>query len=90
MIKVSNDVIYRCVADEHMLIPVGENSKGVNGLFILTETGARIWQLLSEGVGLDTISETLASEYEAPAEMIMADAEELISKLLEAGLVTEE
>jgi hypothetical protein len=90
MIKVSNDVIYRCVADEHMLIPVGESSKGVNGLFILTETGARIWQLLSEGVGLDTISETLASEYEAPAEMIRADAEELISKLLEAGLVTEE
>lgn len=87
MIKVSNDVIYRCVADEHMLIPVGKSSKGISGLFVLSETGAEIWQLIAEGKDTDEIVKRLSEEYDAPADTVKADAEELILKLLEAGLL---
>lgn len=89
MIKVAKDVVYRCVAEEHMLIPVGSDAAGVNGLFILTESGARIWELLTEERSEDEICDTLESEYDAPRDTIAADVRELIEKLREAGLVTD-
>lgn len=89
MIKVAKDVVYRCVADEHMLIPVGADSVGVNGLFILTESGARTWELLTQEHSEKEICDILANEYDAPYDTIANDVHELLTKLREAGLISD-
>ena len=38
--KVSNQFIMRTIADEHLLIPVGEAAISVKGLIALSESGA--------------------------------------------------
>lgn len=39
--KVSENVIHRCVADEDMLVPIGEAAMDMNGLYVLTAYRSR-------------------------------------------------
>lgn len=55
--------------------------------FTLNEVGTRIWELLGEGTELAVIVELLTEEYEAPFEVIEADARAVIAALLKARLV---
>ena len=87
--KTNENVIYRCIADEHILIPVGSEAMDTNGLFVLTETGAIVWEKLTENKGIDEIVAAICREYDADEETVRADVESLIAKLIEAGLVTE-
>ena len=85
--KVSEDVIYRCVADEHILIPVGAAAQENNGLIVLNEVGARVWELLSQGKNQDEIVDSIAAEYDAEMQTIREDVQELLQKLMLLGLV---
>ena len=87
--KTNENVIYRCIADEHILIPVGSEAMDTNGLFVLTETGAIVWEKLTEEKSVDEIVAAICMEYDAEDSVVRADVESLIAKLLEAGLVTE-
>lgn len=87
--KTNENVIYRCIADEHILIPVGSEAMDTNGLFVLTETGAIVWEKICEEKSVDEIVAAICEEYDAPDAVVRADVESLIAKLLEAGLVTE-
>lgn len=85
--KVNDQVIYRCIAGEHILIPVGAVALKQNGLYVLNEVGALIWTLLCEGKSESEIITQIAAEYDAPEEMISADYHELIQQLYQAGLL---
>ena len=87
--KTNENVIYRSIADEHILIPVGSEAMDTNGLFVLTETGAIVWEKLTENKSADEIVAAICREYDADEETVRADVESLIAKLIEAGLVTE-
>ena len=50
--KVNENVIHRCVVDEDILVPVGETAGDMNGLYVLTPTGAEIWDMLADGKDL--------------------------------------
>ena len=65
--KTNENVIYRCIADEHILIPVGSEAMDTNGLFVLTETGAIVWEKLCEEKSVDEIVAAICEEYDAPA-----------------------
>ena len=62
--EVSKDVVYRCVAGEHILIPVGGASLGKNGMFILSEVGGLIWKGISDGKNLEQIVQQILDEYD--------------------------
>jgi hypothetical protein len=56
--------------------------------FSLNEVGTRIWQLLVDGNGLEQLLSTLHCEYHAPVEQLRQDTEELLTVLLDKGLLT--
>ena len=56
-----------------------------NGLFVLTETGAIVWEKLTENKSADEIVAAICREYDADEETVRADVESLIAKLVEAG-----
>ena len=87
--KTNENVIYRCVADEHILIPVGESAQSNNGLFVLNEVSAEVWKLLVEGKSEAEIVAHIAENYDAELAVIEADVKAVIEKFAEAGLVTE-
>lgn len=86
--EVSKDVVYRCVAGEHILIPVGGASLGKNGMFILSEVGGLIWKGISDGKNLEQIVQQILDEYDVDEKTAREDADALIERLQKAGLVT--
>lgn len=84
--KVNENVIYRCVAEEHMLIPVGAAAMQSNGLIVLNDVGALVWKLFSAGKTMDEVVAAIMDEYDASEETIRRDVEELTDKLVEKGL----
>jgi DNA-binding CsgD family transcriptional regulator len=88
-IKTNPNVIRRNVAGEDILIPIGDSALEHNGLFVLTPTGAEIWDALVEGKSLEEIVANIAEEYGIDTETIRKDVLELIERLAQLGLVTE-
>ena len=55
--------------------------------FGLDAVGTRIWQLLQEHSDLQKIYDSMLEEYDVEGEQLEKDIDELITKLVEAGLV---
>ena len=87
--KVNDQVIYRSIAGEHILIPVGEVALKQNGLYVLNEVGALIWTMLSEGKTSDEIIAQIAEEYDAPLDTIREDYTQLTEELYSVGLLVD-
>jgi pyrroloquinoline quinone biosynthesis protein D len=56
--------------------------------FSLDEVGGRIWELCEGDRSVADIAAAVAAEYDAEADVVAADALELLAELKEAGLVT--
>jgi hypothetical protein len=55
--------------------------------YSLNELGAKTWELLDGNRTVREIAECLASEYDAPADLIEPDIESLLKDLLACGLL---
>ena len=58
-----------------------------NRIFELSETGARVWALLSEGLDRAQILERLVAEYDVPRDRAATELNELLSQLAGARLL---
>ncbi|HEV7920548.1 MAG TPA: PqqD family peptide modification chaperone [Thermoanaerobaculia bacterium] len=54
---------------------------------VLNETGARVWELLVRGEGLDAIAAAVAADYEVDAQRAAEDVAAIVAQLREANLV---
>ena len=88
--KVNENVIHRCVADEDMLVPIGEAAGEMNGLYVLTPTGGEIWDMLAEGKGIEDIVGIMSEDYGEDPAVIRADVVAIIEKLKAMGLIIED
>jgi len=85
--KVKIEAVLREIAGDHVLVPVGDTVIEHNGLFALSEVGARIWELLPECENADEITDKLLEEFDAPRETVSADVKEFLDKLYALGLI---
>jgi hypothetical protein len=80
--RVSQNVLMRKVDDEFVLVHMDRNQ-----IFALNPTGARLWELLSEGRSRSDATEQLVREFEVDAETVELEAETLLRQLVEEGLL---
>ena len=85
--EIKAELVLREIAGDYALIPVGESGLAHNGLFSLSETGARIWELLPQAETAEEIVDTLAQEYDAPRETIQTDVTEFLNKMRELNII---
>ena len=85
--KINPNIIHRNVAGEDLLLPIGETALEHNGLFVLTPTGAELWDYLVEGKTIDEIVDIMSEEYDEDPAVIREDALALIKKLADLNLV---
>lgn len=85
--KASNNVIYRCIADEHVLVPVGNAALNNNGLIVLNEIGAEIWAMLGEETTQEKIVEHIMERYDVDRATAEADTAEFLNTLCGRGLL---
>ena len=81
-IKVLPDILSQEVSGETVLLDLNsENYFGLN------DVGTRIWQLIQEDGDLQKVYDTMLDEYDVDKKQLEKDMEELVAKLVDAGLI---
>jgi hypothetical protein len=81
-VAASSDVVTRRLDEELIMLDLASEN-----YFGLDEVGARMWEVVSAAPNLQAAFDELLSEYDVDAERLHLDLEELVSQLLERGLV---
>lgn len=85
--KIKKDVVVRCVAGEYMLIPIGDAITDYNGLFVITESGMLLWDLIKNGAEKDELVSALMKEYGIDSKTAAEDINEFIKKLCDLEIL---
>ena len=85
--KVKDGFVLRKVAGNYIIIGAGEEAVDFNGMITVNETGAFLWNLLSEDITVDELLSALLKEYDIDENTAKADIDEFITKLKEGELL---
>ena len=83
-VTIPPQVMARTVGDETVILDLASGT-----YYGLDPVGARMWQLMGEGLTLAAICETLLEEYEVTREQLEADMIRLTDELSAKGLVVQ-
>jgi hypothetical protein len=76
------DVAWRRVGDDAVLVHLKTNR-----IYSLNRTGARFWELLSEGYGRDAAQATLLGEFDVAEDELRKEVDDLLAALTRDGLL---
>lgn len=85
--RARRNIEIRQIAGENLLIPVAENAGMVNGLMVLSESGALLWDRLQQETDRQALIDCLLAEYEVDAARAGADVDSFLRQLHEAKLL---
>lgn len=85
--EIKKELIKREIAGDVILVPVGKAVVENNGLFVLNELGAFLWDRIPEAAGEADLVQALLEEYEVTPEIAAADIHEFLEKLREMGIL---
>ena len=85
--RLKSDYVLREIAGDWVLVPTGEAVAKYNGLFGVSEVGARILALLPECNDEEEIAAKIVEEYDVDAAVAAADVREFISSLREKEII---
>lgn len=81
-VAVTTDTLINVIGDEAVLLNLKNES-----YYGLDEIGTRMWQVLTTHPSIQSAYDALLAEYEVAPETLRADLVELLSKLMEQGLI---
>ena len=85
--KIKKELIKREIAGETILVPVGKTVYDSNGLFVLNELGAFIWELLPRVETEAEVCHAVLAEYEVSSEEAARDVAEFLENLRKLDIV---
>jgi hypothetical protein len=80
-------VVSRIVADEAMVVPIGDGSRQAGSVYTFNESGTTIWSMIEKGHSAAEVAAHLQSEYEISAEQAIEDTRQFFAELVEEGLI---
>ena len=87
--KIKDDFLLKEVAGSYMVIPVGNELVDMNCMITLNESGAFLWQRLSEETTKEDVLSAMLREYDVDKETAVADIDEFIGSLRSIGALDE-
>lgn len=84
---IKKQLIKREVAGDTVLVPVGKTVYDSNGLFVLNELGAFIWDLLPKVTDEAEILRAVLGEYDVAEAEAKQDIAAFLDKLRQMGIV---
>lgn len=79
--QIKRDFVLRCITGEKILVPVGKTAIDINGLVVLNEVGAFIWERIPQAADEQAIVDMILEEYDVSREEAAADAAAFLDKL---------
>lgn len=87
--KIKSGFMLRTVADNYIVVPVGEASKQFNGMITLNETSAFLWNFLMKGTTEEKLVDELMKTYDVSREIAIKDVKSFISELEKINVLDE-
>ena len=88
--KITEGFLLRKVANQRIVMPMGQKAFNFNRAITLNETAAFLWSVLEkENVTKEELVLKLTSEYEVDAATALNDVDIFLNKLRENGLLDE-
>jgi len=87
ILKKSENVIFRKIEDEYILVPMVATVADVESIFTLSETGAAVWEKIDGAKKLSDIITDVKAEYESDDKQIEGDIMAFVSEMVEAKLI---
>lgn len=84
---IKKELIKRDIAGDIILIPVGHTVYDNNGLFVLNELGAFLWDRLPRAAGEEDLVRWVLEEYEVSEEEARRDIFEFLAKLRDMDII---
>ena len=88
--KVSNRFIFRNVAQEHLLIPVGKAAMEVKGLIAMSESAAMLYEMLQKECSREDLIAALMAEYEVDEAVATEDTEAFLNQMRQLNMLVED
>lgn len=88
--KISSLFIYRKIADEHLLIPVGEAAMTVKGLVAMSESGAMLYEKLKTGCSREDLIAALTAEYDVSEPAAAQDTDAFLAQMRQLNILIED
>lgn len=85
--RIKKELVKREIAGDTILVPVGKTVLDSNGLFVLNELGAFIWERLPQAASAEEIVERILNEYDVSEEEAARDVAEFLEKLQEMDII---
>lgn len=85
--RKNEDLAFRLVAGEAVIVPVRGGVADLRCLFTLNEVGAAIWQLLEPEQSVASIVVRLTEEFNVSSEQARSDLDEFLEALSSRGLI---
>ena len=82
-------MVFRRIADECILVPIGRSVTDVESIYTLNAVGARIWELIDGKRRVETIRDLIVAEFEVSHREAEEDLLILLEQLGEIGAVRE-
>jgi hypothetical protein len=81
------NVVYREIAEERILVPIRKKVADMASIYVLNETGARIWDLMDGQRSLAEIRDVLVEEYDVEPQTAAEDLIQMVGELHELEIV---
>lgn len=85
--EIKKELITRSIAGDTVLVPVGKAVYDSNGLFVLNEVGAFLWNLLPQAADSEALLLALLEEYDVSPQQARRDIDDFLAKLRELGIL---
>lgn len=87
--KLKDGVIFTKVADETIVVTVGEAAEAFKGMIKLNATGAFIAENMLHETSREALAAALRQEYEVDEETSLKAVDSIIEKFESVGLITQ-
>ena len=88
--RLSDQYMLRQVADEYLVIPVGEAALKLKGLIGLSESGSLLYRRLRDGCSEEELVRTLLEEYDIDPGTAQADTRAFLEQMRRMGILIED
>lgn len=83
------DIVYREIAGEYILVPIHHQAGEADSIYVLNETGTRIWELVDGKRTLADIAGLITAEFDVDENTLADDLLEYVGEMVTSGTLQE-
>ena len=88
--KRRSGFVLREIGGQHIAVAVGDRARHFHGMITVSESGALLWDALSEEQTEEALTDRLLAVYDVSREEAARDVHAFVARMREAGLLEDE